>query len=159
LPVFRHPPTHDKLLNSYQYWLNSTSVIVTGTSQTITFPIDTTDNPDFKYKSECRKLLKAHLSIGKSHIQIIRHLNTVSNVHQYICLLKDLPTNLPNILSTPPSNELYCRRDFHIMIPREVTPVELPNWYLQDNSTQQYQIQDQIKSSVKISLNTVLVNS
>ena len=159
LPVFRHPSSHDKLLNSYQYWISSTSVIVNGKSQMMTYPINTSDNPDFKYKSECRKLLKIHLSIGKNQIQTIRHLSTVSNIHQYICILKDLPTNLPNILSTPPNSELYCRRDFHITIPREVTPCELPNWYLQDNYTQQYQISDQIKSSVKTSLHAILVNS
>lgn len=153
IPIFS---SNGNRSHDYQFWLHNITVIVQSDSSVLSFPIDTSQAEGFKYKSECRKLLKQHVSVDKSMVQQIKHLQTVDGVHQYLCILNQIPDILPNILHCSSPLKTLCYRNFYLPIPMEYSPEKLLEWYQKDSTTDKYSLSEPYKPSCTLSLKTLI---
>lgn len=102
------PPSEDSLANPEAYhaalWRYNIRTKIANMNQLIHTRLLLENNTLFRfpikaegqvrYKYELRKYIKTRWNIKTKYLKKIKHLNTINNLHNYIVILYDIPTEL-----------------------------------------------------------------
>ena len=92
-------------------YLIGTNILVNKDYEILKIPIDENPLKHIKYKTVIRKYCRKHLKINLKNIIRIKHLNNISNFHNYLVIIKPNKylQSLTNIICSTGDRPMYWR--------------------------------------------------